>query len=118
MSKSIIESWVRWLEENKAEDVQVIDVSEVSDVVDAMVVATAMNTRHIASLSEDAMRHAKSLEASLLAADGLDGREWVVLDFGVYMIHLMLPETRLNINFEEHWVSVIERRKNSKKEDA
>lgn len=118
MSKTNLEPWIKWLEENKAEDVQVINVSEVSDVVDAMIVATAMNTRHMASLSEDAMRHAKTMDASLLAADGLDGREWIVLDFGDYMIHLMLPETRLTINLEEHWVSVIESRKNPQKEDV
>lgn len=118
MSKPNLDAWIKWLEDNKAEDVQVIDVGEVSDVVDAMIVATAINTRHIASLSEDAMRHAKTIKASLLAADGLDGREWVVLDFGDYMIHLMLPETRLTINLEEHWISVIESRKNSQKEDV
>jgi ribosomal silencing factor RsfS len=43
---------------------------------------------------------------SLIAADGLEGREWVVLDFGVYMIHLMLPEARVHINMEEHLKSL------------
>ena len=114
MESKIVESWVEWLEENKAEDIQVVNVSEVSDVVDNMVVATTLNTRHMAALSEDAMRYAKTIDASLLSADGLDGREWIVLDFGDYMIHLMLPEIRLNINLEEHWISVIESRKNGK----
>lgn len=106
-----------WLEEQKAEEVQMIDVTGVSDVVDHMVVATALNTRHIAHLSEDAMRYAKTIEASMISADGLDGREWVVLDFGAYMIHLMLPETRLHINLEEHWVSVISKRNEPSDED-
>jgi len=102
--------------ENKAEDVQVIHVKEVSDIVDDMIVATVLNTRHLASLSEDTMRHAKTVGASLWSADGLEGREWVVLDFGDYMIHLMLPETRLTINFEEHWTSVVLQRKLNKSE--
>ena len=116
MSENIIKSWCQWLEENKAEDVQVIQLKEVSDIVDDMIVATALNTRHMAHLSEDAMRHAKTIDVSLWSADGLDGREWVVLDFGDYMIHLMLPETRLTINFEEHWTSVVSQRELNKSE--
>lgn len=110
MNDSAIEVWSKWLQEQKAEDIQVFKVGEVSDVVDFMMVATALNTRHLGHMGEDAMRYAKTISESMLSADGLDGREWIVLDFGDYMIHLMLPETRVTINIEEHLKSVIEKR--------
>lgn len=94
--------WKDWLLEQKAESVEFFDLEGASDVVDEVLVATALNTRHLAHLAEDAMRHAKELKMGMIAADGLDGREWVVLDFGTYMLHFMLPEVRERINIEEH----------------
>jgi ribosome-associated protein len=100
------QDWKQWLLDQKAEGIEVFDLEGSSDVVDEVLVATALNTRHIAHLAEDAMRYGKELKVSLIAADGLEGREWIVLDFGVYMIHLMLPEARVHINMEEHLKSL------------
>ena len=49
------------------------------------------------------MRFAKSRGEGLIAADGLDTREWVVLDFGIYMVHIFLPETRARLAIEDFW---------------
>ena len=94
--------WTAWLAEQKAEDVEIIELNGTSDVTDSVLVATALNSRHIAHLAEDAMRYAKTLNVSLIAGDGMAGREWVVLDFGIYMIHFMLPEVRARIDIEAH----------------
>lgn len=94
--------WTAWLAERKAEDIEIIELNGASDVTDSVLVATALNSRHIAHLAEDAMRYGKELNVSLIAGDGLEGREWIVLDYGVYMIHLMLPEVRARIDIETH----------------
>lgn len=102
--------WCSWLEENKAEDVIVHDLEGVSPIVDTMILASALNSRHLGVLAEEAMLYSKKLGAGLLAADGLEGREWVVLDFGDMMIHLMLPEVRQKLNLEDHFESMSELR--------
>jgi ribosome-associated protein len=94
--------WCTWLEDQKAEKIEVYDVEGISPVVDSMILATALNGRHLGVLAEEAMLHSKELGAGLLAADGLEGREWVVLDFGNLMVHLMLPEVRERLNLEDH----------------
>lgn len=94
--------WTTWLAEQKAEDVEIIQLNGASDVTDEVLIATALNSRHIAHLAEDAMSYAKELSVSLIAGDGLEGREWIVLDFGIYMIHFMLPEIRAKIDIESH----------------
>ncbi|MBF0196700.1 MAG: ribosome silencing factor [Planctomycetes bacterium] len=98
-----VQEWNTWLDENKAEDVQFVDLRGHSDITDAIIVLTVNNTRHMAHLSEDAMRFAKARGEGLIAADGLDSREWVVLDFGIYMVHIFLPETRAQYSIEDFW---------------
>lgn len=95
------EHWESWLSEQKVEDIRAFSLEGVSDLVDEMLVATAQNSRHLKFLAEDAMKRARDLDVSLIAADGLDGREWVVLDFGIYMLHLLLPGVRETLQLED-----------------
>ncbi len=101
-----IEKWTDWLSENKAEDVVTQNISEISDLCDYVITATVNNSRHMSHLSESAMQFAKELNASLLNADGLNNKEWVVLDYGIYMIHLFLPDTREKYNLSELWKEI------------
>lgn len=101
------ETWTQWLEDQKAQDIESLDLEGVSEVVDAMVVATAQNSRHLGFMAEEAMLEAKRQEGHLIAADGLEGREWIVLDFGTLMIHLMLPEVREAISLEDYWKRIL-----------
>jgi ribosome-associated protein len=98
--------WREWLTAQKVENIEVHSLLGVSDFVDEMLLGTAMNTRHLTHLAEDAMQYGKGLDVSLIAADGLNNREWIVLDFGVYMIHLMLPEIREKLRLEDLYKSM------------
>jgi|SaaInlStandDraft_1057018.scaffolds.fasta_scaffold15985_2 ribosome-associated protein len=95
--------WCEWLREQKAVDVEVHDLEGISPIVDTMILATALNGRHLGVMAEEAMLHSKQLGAGLFAADGLEGREWVVLDFGDLMVHLLLPEVREKLDLEDHF---------------
>jgi len=108
-----IELWQAWLDENNAIDIENKDISDISDLCDYVIVATVNNSRHMSHLSESAMTYAKSLKTSLLNADGLESREWVVLDFGMYMIHLFLPETREKYDLMDLWKEIKQDIKNS-----
>lgn len=116
--KNKIESWAEFLEEQGVEEVVEYDLREVSDVVDRVILGSAKNGRHMSHVSEEAMRWAKTKGFGLLAADGLDGREWVVLDFGHYMVHLILPETRYRIDLEGFWQEQFAKKKKAQELDA
>ena len=90
----------------KVENIEIHSLVGISDLVDEMLLGTAHNTRHLTHLAEDAMQFGKTLDVSLIAADGLNNREWIVLDFGVYMIHLMLPEIREKLQLEDLYKSM------------
>ena len=98
--------WREWLLAQKVENIEIHSLEGISDLVDEMLLATALNTRHLTHLAEDAMQHGKTLNVSLIAADGLNNREWIVLDFGIYMIHLMLPEIREKLQLEDLYKSM------------
>lgn len=101
--KEQLKSWQSWLEDNSAQDIAIEEMKDVSDLCDYSILATVKNSRHMAHLSEEAMTHAKDMDVSLIHADGLDNREWVVLDFGIYLIHFFLPETREKYKLEHLW---------------
>jgi ribosome-associated protein len=112
--KSVIkelESWEKWLSDNNAQEIETQDISDISDLCDYVITATVNNSRHMSHLSEAAMQYAKELNAGLLNADGLNNKEWVVLDYGLYMIHLFLPDTRKKYNLAELWKEIKETKK-------
>lgn len=111
-----IEDWVKWLEDNRAEEVKHESLEGVSDLTDDVIVATALNYRHLSTLAEDAMLKAKESDQSLLYADGLGGGDWIVLDFGHYMIHLFLPRARKSVDLEGLWKSIREGREERDKD--
>lgn len=106
-NSELIDQWIAYLEESDVEEVVYFDLSKASDIVDYVVLGSAKNTRHMAHVSEDAMRWSKERGYGLIAADGLDSGEWVVLDYGHYMIHLLLPETRYRIDLESFWEKLL-----------
>ncbi|MBF0243729.1 MAG: ribosome silencing factor [Planctomycetes bacterium] len=101
--KETVELWQSWLENQQALDIKCLSMEGKSDLVDYMLVATALNTRHLAHLSEEAMGWAKQRDDELLAVDGLQGGNWVVMDFSHYMVHLFLAESRLRYDLEGLW---------------
>ena len=111
-----LEAWKEWLLENNAEEISLDNISEVSDLCDYALIATVKNTRHMSHLSEAAMSWAKSLNITLINADGLNNKEWVVLDFGNYLIHLFLSEAREKYSLNDLWSELKNSRNTDNKE--
>jgi len=91
------------LEDVKANDIQVLDVSGLTDVTDTMVVASGTSNRHVKSLAENVMREAKQQGIPALGAEGLENGEWVLVDFGDVVLHAMLPAAREFYDLERLW---------------
>lgn len=91
------------LEDLKAKDITVIDVSATSDVTDTMIICTGNSKRHVRSVAEQTALAAKNAGESPLGIEGLEGSEWVLLDLGNVVVHVMQDETRQFYELEKLW---------------
>ena len=91
------------LEELKAKDAVEIDVRGKSSVCDYMVVASGTSTRHVKSVADEVVRFAKKLDVMPLGVEGEREAEWVLVDLGDVIVHVMLPRVREFYALERLW---------------
>ena len=91
------------LEDAKANDVRQLDVRRLTDITDWMVVASGTSTRHVLALADHVRTQVKAQGLSPIGTEGESGRDWVLLDYGDVVVHLMLPDTRGFYDLEGLW---------------
>ena len=91
------------LEDFKAVDIQVIDVSGRSPLTERMVIASGNSTRHVKSMAENLVVKAKAEGNPPLGVEGAGEGEWILVDLNDVIVHLMLPQTRAFYNLEKLW---------------
>lgn len=94
----------RAADDKKGTDVMVLDVSDTLSITDAFVIASAPNTRLVATIAEAIEMAAKEAGGSgPIAVEGASEASWVLLDFGGYVVHVFLEETRRYYDLERLW---------------
>lgn len=91
------------LEDLKAVGIRVIDVRGQTSITDRMVVASGTSTRHVKALAENVAVQAKHHGFAVLGVEGEQAAEWVLIDLGDIVVHVMLPETRNFYALEKLW---------------
>lgn len=91
------------LEELKARDTVEIDVRGKTSVCDYMVVASGTSSRHVKSIADEVIKHAKRLSVQPLGVEGEREAEWVLVDLGDVVVHVMLPRVREFYALERLW---------------
>ena len=91
------------LEDFKAIDITVIDVSGKSPLTERLVVASGNSTRHVKSMADNLVVNAKAAGNPPLGVEGAREGEWVLVDLNDVIVHLMLPQTRAFYNLEKLW---------------
>jgi ribosome-associated protein len=91
------------LEDFKATDITVIDVSGKNPLTERMIVASGNSTRHVKSMAENLVVKAKAAGNPPLGVEGSREGEWVLVDLNDVIVHLMLPQTRAFYNLEKLW---------------
>ncbi|MDE2406345.1 MAG: ribosome silencing factor [Xanthomonadaceae bacterium] len=91
------------LESLKANDIVEIDVRGKSSVCDFMVIASGTSTRHVKSVADEVVRFAKQLDVQPLGVEGEREAEWVLVDLGDVVVHVMLPRVREFYALERLW---------------
>lgn len=90
------------LEDLKARDIAVLDVRETTGVTDYMVVASGTSNRHVKSLADNVEIEAKKQGVRPLGIEGQQ-TDWVLVDFGDVVVHVMQPDARSFYDIERLW---------------
>ena len=91
------------VEDLKAKDVVEIDVRGKSSVADYLVIASGTSTRHVKAIADEVVRFAKKLDVMPLGVEGEREAEWVLVDLGDVIVHVMLPRVREFYALERLW---------------
>ena len=102
-SESLSELVVDALDEVKGKDIVRLDVRKLTTVTDYMVVASGTSNRHVKALAEAVAEKAKAAGHRPSGVEGEEGGEWVLLDLGDTLVHVMLPRVREFYNLEKLW---------------
>ncbi|HQC72346.1 MAG TPA: ribosome silencing factor [Candidatus Competibacteraceae bacterium] len=91
------------LEDLKAQNITVLDVRNIASFTDLMIIASGSSTRQVKALSDRVVE--KSLAAGVrpLGVEGQREAEWVLVDLGDIVVHVMLPQTRDFYGLEKLW---------------
>ena len=93
------------LDDLKAVNPVTLDVAALTDVMDYLVIASGTSNRHVKSLANNVCMEAKKQGMRPIGVEGEDAGEWVLVDFGDVVVHVMLPATRDFYDLERLWVN-------------
>ncbi|MET3652347.1 ribosome silencing factor [Dyella japonica] len=91
------------LDELKAKDVREIDVRGKTSIADLLVIASGTSARHVKSIADEVVKFAKQAGVMPLGVEGEREAEWVLVDLGDVIVHVMLPRIREFYGLERLW---------------
>lgn len=89
----------------KARDIQVIDTQKTSHVTDYMVICTGTSKTHVKSIAEHLVVEAKKAGIPPIGIEGRETSEWVLVDMGSVVVHVMQEEARQFYQLEKLWAN-------------
>jgi ribosome-associated protein len=98
-----VKAAVAALEDIKGHDIVVLDVRKMTSLFDTVVIASADSTRQSRALSNHLQEKLKALGARIYGVEGERASEWILVDLGLVIVHIMLPAVRKHYNLEELW---------------
>jgi ribosome-associated protein len=101
------------LDDIKARDITVLDVRKLTSLYDTMIIASAESNRQVKALANHVRDRLKQVGATIVGVEGEDTGEWVLVDAGDIVVHIMLPAVRAYYNLEELWAQPVARRRRS-----
>ena len=91
------------LEDIKGRDIVVLKVAHLTSLFERVVIASADSTRQVKALADNVREKLRALGATVLSVEGEEGGEWVLVDLGAIVVHVMQPAIRQYYNLEELW---------------
>lgn len=91
------------LEDLKARDITRLDVAELTQVADHMIIASGTSNRHLKALASHVIEQVKAAGFAPLGSEGQDSGDWVLVDLGSILVHIMTPAAREHYALERLW---------------
>lgn len=91
------------LSDMKAEDITVLPVGEMTTITDYMIICSGNSNQHVRSIAENLIKNAKTSNVEVLSFEGKDAAQWVLVDMGDAIVHVMLHDTRAYYELEKLW---------------
>jgi len=101
--EALLELVTKALEDLKGVDIRLLDVSDMTTITDRMVIASGTSTRHVKALADNVTLKAKQAGFPPLGVEGEQASEWVLVDLGDVVVHVMTPATREFYALEKLW---------------
>lgn len=102
-NKELIDITLKALDDVKAIDVVVFEVSKLTSISDYMIIASGKSKRQVIALADKVVEAAKENGVKPLGIEGKTEGEWVLVDLGDIIVHIMYPETREYYQLEKLW---------------
>jgi len=100
------------LEDIKGKDIEVINTTKLTSMFDRLVIATGDSNRQVKALARNVQEKVREAGGEIISVEGEDAGEWVLVDIGDLVVHVMQPAVRAYYNLEELWqVTPAQRRK-------
>jgi ribosome-associated protein len=99
------------LEEIKGQDILVLDVRKLTSMCDSMIIASAQSTRQVKALADNVRDRLREAGASIIGVEGERSSEWVLVDCGDIVVHVMQPAVRAHYKLEELWTAPLARKR-------
>ncbi len=102
-TKKLAGTVIKALEELKAVDIKKLDVKRLTSITDMMIIASGTSNRQVKSLADKVIEETKRISVIPLGTEGHQEGEWVLIDLGDVIVHIMHPKTRDYYQLEKLW---------------
>jgi len=102
-SRQLFKAVLNSLEESKGQDIKCLEVAEITTVADYMIVVTGTSSRHVRALATNAVNDLREQGVRALGIEGEETGDWILIDFGDVVVHVMQAEVRSFYDLESLW---------------
>jgi ribosome-associated protein len=103
----LVKTVVAALEEIKARDIEVLDVKKLTALFDRMIIASADSSRQTRAIANNVVEKVKAAGGTVYGVEGEQNGEWILVDLGDVLVHVMQTAIRAHYNLEELWAEAV-----------
>jgi ribosome-associated protein len=94
---------VKALEDMKGQDIVCLNVKKLTQITDYMIIVTGTSTTHLRSMADEVSKQVRAAGEPVLGDEGRLQAEWILVDLGAVVVHIMLAKSRALYSLEDLW---------------